>query len=359
MRLCFLIASLEAGGAERVLTGLANFLAERGDDIHIITFRPRGTIPFYTLSPKITLHQLGYMKRGFRLTLPFRVIHKSFLLRRIIKKLKPNIIVSFIDFMNVVALLTLKGLPYPLIISERVDPRGYSIGKVAHFLRRITYPWAQALVVQTKDIAQYFSSTSPCIHVIPNPIPSFPSEFSPNLESHRIINVGRLDPQKGQDLLITAFSKIHQRFPQWTLTIWGEGKERPCLEKLVKDLNLTTKVFLPGLSKEISQELKKSSIFAFPSRFEGFPNALAEAMALGLPCVASRCSGVTDLIEDGDNGFLIPLNDADALSKVLEKLMEDISLRHLLGSKAQKVKEDYALEKIYSFWDQLFQNVRR
>lgn len=358
MRLCFITYALSAGGAERVLSQLASHYASKGiHDVHLITLQPEGAPSFYSLDPAITLHQLGLDQTKQRGMSKVKRMFRYYLaLRYIFKVLKPDKIISFVDEMNIATLLATLGLNIPVVISERTDPRHYSIGTLGNMVRRLTYPLASFLVLQGDYVRSCFPYMSQKIRVISNPVP-FQKETAPTLKSsHIIMLVGRLDCYKGHYELIDAFAKLAKTFPQWSLEIYGEGPEKENLEALIRKLGLQEKAFLKGLASPIQKELKRAALFAFPTHYEGFSNALAEAMAVGLPVVASNCNGNLELVKQGENALVFPVGDLDKLTEQLSLLMSDAALRVKLGKAARHSIEKFSPKKVYEKWDTIIED---
>jgi len=332
-----MIHAVSSGGAERVLTELANYYARKGiHDVHLITLQPEGAPLFYPLDSTITLHQLGLNQIGAGGVAKLkRVIKRLCAMRKALKTLKPHKIISFVDEMNIATLLATLGLQIPVVISERTDPRCYNIGRLADVGRRLLYPMAYHLVLQGNYVRSCFPYLSEKISVIPNPVP-FPKEPARALESSCIImHVGRLDRYKGHHELIQAFSKLEKKFPKWSLEIYGEGPERENLEALIAEYGLQDRAFLKGLASPIQPELKRASLFAFPTHYEGFSNALAEAMAMGLPVIASNCDGNLELIEHEKKALVFSVGDVEQLADHLLHLMSDTEMRLQLGAVAR------------------------
>lgn len=357
MRLCFMTYAMSSGGAERVLSELANHYARKGiHDVHLITLQREGTPLFYPLDPAITLHQLGLNQTGSGGGSKVkRVLKRLFSMRRTLKDLKPQKIISFVDEMNVATLLASVGLKIPVVISERTDPRRYSIGTLGNIVRRLTYPLAFRLVLQGTYVRSCFPYLSKKISVIPNPVAFSDESLSPVESSFVVMIVGRLDRYKGHYELIEAFSIVEKNFPKWSLEIYGEGPERENLEALIAKYNLQDKAFLKGLASPIQPELKRASLFAFPTHYEGFSNALAEAMAVGLPVVASNCDGNLELVEHDKNALVFPVGDIDKLAECLSLLMSNPQKRIELGGAARNSIKKFAPEKIYGMWDEVIE----
>ncbi|ETZ04402.1 exopolysaccharide phosphotransferase [Holospora undulata HU1] len=209
------------------------------------------------------------------------------------------------------------------------------------------------MVVQTQSAADFFKNLRNLL-VIPNAVkkPSLQKITALDQAKH-IISVGRLCPFKGFDTLIQAFARLYSNYPHLRLTIYGEGNEREHLQSLINSLNLQERVSLPGATQEIHQKLVEADLFVFPSLYEGFPNALAEAMSAGLPVIASNCSGNIDIVRDGMDGRLFPVGDVLKLAALMEELVCDPNTRGHLGEEAKTVAERFHPDLIFHKWDQL------
>jgi GalNAc-alpha-(1->4)-GalNAc-alpha-(1->3)-diNAcBac-PP-undecaprenol alpha-1,4-N-acetyl-D-galactosaminyltransferase len=358
MKMTLVISSLNAGGAERVMTTLANAWAAAGDDVSLITFETPHYQPFYALSASVKLHNLDLLNRSVcnPLVKIWKLLRRFWVLRQAFKSEKPDCIISFIDTVNIVTILTTVGLNIPVIISERVDPQYHSIGVFKNFLRKITYPFADHIVVQTKQIQHYFpKKLHSRISIVSNPVSEPPGDLSQttiDFEQKKIIAIGRLEPQKGFDLLLQAFAVLHHEYPEWTLVIWGEGADRIALEALRDCLGLKTHVQFPGLTNNVYQVLSAGSLFVLSSRYEGFPNSLCEAMATGLPVVAFDCgSGPVDIIRHEIDGLLVPAQNINALADAMSQLVQSIELRKQYGNRAKEIVDRFSLKKVLEQWN--------
>jgi glycosyltransferase involved in cell wall biosynthesis len=261
--------------------------------------------------------------------------------------------------MNIVALLACRPLKLPTVICERSNPARQDLGVVWEWLRRRTYPYCRAAVAQTRAVAEQLQTLvrNDRVRVIPNGVKE-PKQFwaeDPN-RPPRILAIGRLSREKGFDLLIRAFASLAGQQSDWELQIAGEGKERSSLEKLVSDLNLDVSVRLPGWVQSPIDLLCSSRIFVLPSRYEGFPNSLLEAMAAGAPVVAFDCEcGPGEIIQHEVNGLLVPSQDVEALAREMKRLMLDAPLRVRLGERARDVVHRYNSDNYFQCWDQLLE----
>ena len=354
-RICLLIPSLQSGGMERVMVELAWYFSEKEDlDIPLILYGYKREI-FYPVPDKITIHKPDFeFNNSKRLTNTFKTL--SFL-RKKIKSLNPDSVLSFGEYWNSFVLLALLGLKYPVYISDRCQP-DKNLGLFHNKLRKWLYPKARGVIAQTqkaKDIYQtQFKHTN--ISVIGNPIRSFKNYTEKFEKENIVLTIGRLIKTKNHDELIKLFVRINK--PGWKLVIVGDDAQKQNimskLKKLIKDLNAEDKVILTGNQSNVESYFLKSKIFAFTSSSEGFPNVIGEAQSAGLPVIAFDCTaGPAEMITDGDNGFLVPLFEYDMFQSKLKILMEDTSLREQFGSKAMESVKRYTVniigEQFYKF----------
>ena len=366
-RLTWTIPSLAGGGAEHVLSRLANHFAETGDQVTIITLD--NAPPAYPLHPEITRVGLDLMRDSSHLLQAiWRNLRRVRVLRQAIAASRPDCIISFIDQMNILTLLSCRRTPLPVIISERVDPRFHTLGKSWNRLRRRTYPSASTLVVQTAAVANHFRELDHCppVVVIPNGIAPRPSrencselpEFESTDPRKWIVAMGRLTPQKGFDLLIAAFARLADRFPDWSLLIPGEGPELGALRWQISQARLSNRIRLPGWVPNPECLLSRSEFFVLSSRYEGFPNVLLEAMACGLPAVSFDCpSGPAEIVRDGIDGLLVPAEGVTQLAAAMQRLMEDEPTRRRMGKQARDVATRYSEQRMFARWEELIDSL--
>jgi glycosyltransferase involved in cell wall biosynthesis len=352
-RLTLVIDGLGPGGAENVLTLLANAWAERGDGVTLVTFAGQDEPPFRPLATAV--RRLGLGLRADSHSLAQAVagnVRRVRGLREAMRSSRPDAVISFCDRVNVLTLLAASGLGIPVIVSERVDPARHAIGFVWDALRRLTYPRARAVVVQsTRFVAAIPPAARARTVVIPNPVVHAAGAGVRSDTPARLVAMGRLDRQKGFDVLIRAFAAIAARHPRLRLVIFGEGPARADLQKQIDDLGLADRVELPGVVPGPAAALRDADIFVLPSRYEGFPNALCEAMACGIPVVASDTGAVSEIVRDGENGLVVPTEDSAAVAAALERLVSDKALRARLAAQAPGVTERYSLANVRRTWD--------
>lgn len=364
MRIALVISSLKRGGAERVMSLLANFWADHGNEVTLLTL-DHGEPSAYPVHPKVKHYSLALSAESHNsLQGMLRNFKRVFVLRRAIARAQPEVVISFMDAINVLTLLATRGLGKPVIISERIDPSLYKIPPVWDRLRSLTYGFADALVCQTEAALTRFRSRIKVRgYVIPNPIALPKAENNlgyndPKHAQHVIAAMGRLVPQKGFDLLLDAFSQIADRHPDWLLVIMGSGVLKAELEAQAVSLNLQDRVSFPGEVADPFAAFRAADLFVLSSRFEGFANVLCEAMACGLPAISFDCpSGPSDIIRNDVDGILVPPQDVDALAAAMDRLMRSDSERAKLASEAPAVLERFGIQKVLAMWQELFDDV--
>jgi len=362
MQITLVIFSLSSGGAERVMSILANYWAERGEDVSLITIDSKEN-DFYKLDSRITRIALDLKQDSSTLWAGIKNnIVRVKQLRTTIKKTRPEVVISFMDKMSVVTLVATRWLPFPVIVSEHIDPRQMPPGGIWNLLRRWTYSWADAVVVLTKELREVLSEfvAENRLHVIPNPalpVKKNTDQTPPfELPSPFVVAMGRLSPQKGFEFLLEAFAGCQHE--EWSLVILGEGSERERLESLSSQLGISSRVYLPGRVNEPSIVMHRADLFVLSSRFEGFPMVILEAMSCGLPVISFDCpTGPNEIINDGVDGVLVPAKDVDALAEAMRKLMDNESERKRIAQNAPKVVERFSLENVMKKWDSLMNDV--
>jgi glycosyltransferase involved in cell wall biosynthesis len=358
-KIALVISSMRSGGAERVMANLANYWAGQGHDVTLVTFVAADEVPFYHLDAHVKRLSLNCLEHSNNPLIYLKNIVRCLVrIRRAMKVLRPDAVVSFLESVNMAVLMATLGLRVPVIISERIDPAYHRISKFYAFGRLRIYRLCLKLIVQTKSVYHYFPKDfATFMEIIPNPVPKPSMQKTDHCETmNHIVTVGRLNHQKNHETLIRAFAKFIQKNPDAQLTIFGEGEERASLENLIEELNVKANVKLPGAVKDVLPVLIDADAFVFPSLYEGFPNALCEAMSVGLPVIASNVTGNRDLVVHGENGLLFEAMDENGLYLQLQALL-DVNERSRLAAKACEVSVDYSEEKIYAHWARVLNEV--
>lgn len=349
------------GGIERAASVLVNGLVENGHRVTLLTLERADASIAFNINKTVVVEQLNLNRPASNKLGAIAGILKSiWTLRRTIKRIAPDVVISFQGQLNVMTAIACKGLGIPAIGSERIHPAAYNIGRGWQQLRIHVYPWLSSLVLQTKDggawCTEHFDVP---VVVIPNPV--LPPNISPTREpSERrtAVAAGTLCTRKGFDILIEAFSTLVNTHPNWDLVIYGEGEQRKNLEELVTNKGLNTRITLPGNVENLNKHMVQGDLFILPSLAEGFPNILGEAMALGLPAVAFDCpSGPADIIRHGTDGFLVTANSVEQLVKNMDRLMGDPDQLMQFASKAPDVVERFSLQTVLNTWQNLLDDV--
>jgi GalNAc-alpha-(1->4)-GalNAc-alpha-(1->3)-diNAcBac-PP-undecaprenol alpha-1,4-N-acetyl-D-galactosaminyltransferase len=364
MKIVFLLSDLGAGGAERVATTLCNAWAAAGHEVTLIATFSGSSTPFYPLREEVAVVSLADLVRGSRKTV-WSYARRLLTLRRLIRQQQANVVVSFLSNVNVAAILATAFTAVPVIVSIRSDPGSTPLPRPWRMACAALYRYADAVVVQTdsvlRNIGRYYPGVRRVVRV-PNPLPQRLEEIVRNGQAgpRRVfLSLGRLDSQKQVDHCIAAFGELAPTHADWDLHVYGDGPARGDLEQLAGRLGLADRVIFRGQTAQPWEVMAQADAFVMPSSFEGFPNALLESMAVGLPCVVYDCpSGPAEMTRGGEDALLVPLNDQAALTQALGRVMGDAGLRQELGERARRsVLERYRLNSVLGLWDDVFRQV--
>lgn len=350
MKILFVIHSLRSGGAEKVLSLLANDWRKKGHEITIAMNNTENT--FHHIEDSIQILNIGLEQKGIAKEI-IGNIKRIQKLKSTINAVNPDVTIAFMTSSCILTTIAARLTKKPLINSEHTN--FFSLrSKPWRLLRRIIYPYADALIVLTShDKAEYHFHEN--VHIIENPL--IMTNNHKNLIREKIILVvGSLELVKGFDMALKAFSCL-RKADEWKLIILGEGNERFNLEKQAKKLNIFEKVQFKGVVSDVEQYYKKASIFVLSSRSEGFPVALCEAMAYGCPPVAFNClTGPSDIIDHDNNGLLVEPNNIEALSENLQNLIDNPKKREFLSKNAEKIKNRLNIDGISKEWFKVIQS---
>lgn len=368
MKIVFLISSLGSGGAERVATTLCNAWADYGRDVVLITTYSGAGVPFYKVDSKINLRNLADEIRSPRIGKNY--FHRMLTLRRMIIEAQPDVVVSFLPNVNIAAIFATAFTGIPCVIGERSDPLVQPLGRLWSTACRMLYRFADAVTVQTDSVAQRIGNVYPALKkvlVIPNPLPNELMKLQPRMPNaassngrHILLSVGRLSIEKRTGQIIDAFSELTERYPDWDLHLIGEGPLRHVLQQQINDCGIQPgRIRLIGRSQEPWILMREADAFVLASAYEGFPNALLEAVALGLPSISTDCkSGPREISDNGKVVRLVPVDDHKALVKELDELMGDENLRSQLSREGvDSVRKRFVLAEVLMLWDSLLTSV--
>ncbi|MCI2048602.1 MAG: glycosyltransferase [Lachnospiraceae bacterium] len=352
-KIAVFISSLHKSGAERVAANLIDYLADAGWDVMLVT--QQLDPDEYTLQhdvPRYISDIEGAEITGSRLVNLVRRYRK---LSAVWKSGKPDLILSFIGKNNVMAMATSGKYRIPCVVSVRGNPaREYADPRVRREAFRL-FPKAAGVILQTERAAEYFpDNIRRRAVVLPNPLnPRFLRPLREGARSHVILSVGRLDANKNQAMMIDAFARIRTRFPDYTLELLGDGEDREKLAAKIAADGLAGSVFLRGSVDDVPERLEKASLCLLTSNSEGLPNALIEAMALGVPCIATDCpcGGPAYLFRGGTCGLLVPCGDTEALAGAMEKVLSDPALAARLSQNGLYVRESFSPDGALAAWE--------
>jgi|LSQX01.2.fsa_nt_gb glycosyltransferase involved in cell wall biosynthesis len=350
-KILFYINTIAPGGAERVMVNLANMFSNTGYEVVFVT-------SYYDSNE----YQLSkYIKR---LSLESERTKQSFLkknisrickLRKICKIERPNIVISFLPEPNFRAIIATMFLGIKTIISVRNDPNREYSSIIYKCLAKILYPLASGVVFQTEEAKNWFSKRiRRKSKIILNPVNE--KFFKVNFSGKRnnVVTVGRLESQKNHQLLIKAFARVSEEFRDECLLIYGEGSQKRALHELIKSLNLEDRVVFKGISKNLEEEIKDAKVFVLSSDYEGLPNAVMEAMVLGLPVISTDCpcGGPRLLIDHNKSGILVRPNDVEAMAKAIYNVLSNPFFAEQLGMKAKNRAKNFAPDKVFEEWEE-------
>jgi GalNAc-alpha-(1->4)-GalNAc-alpha-(1->3)-diNAcBac-PP-undecaprenol alpha-1,4-N-acetyl-D-galactosaminyltransferase len=346
-RICLAIPSLQSGGMERVMSELAAYFCSKEKfEVHLVLYGLTREI-FYPIPDKIIVHKPSFEFDNSKRT--WNTLKTLWFLRKIIKEIHPDTVLSFGELWNNFVLLATLGLKYPVFVSDRCQP-DKSLGKFHNRLRKLLYPKATGVICQTEVAKNIYSKMfyHTNLVVIGNPIRAIESNITRKQENI-ILSVGRLIQSKNHDELIKIFSQIDAN--DWKLIIVGDDalnqKNMKRLNKLVHDLGIDNRVELTGTRMNVETFYIRAKIFAFTSSSEGFPNVVGEAMSAGLPVIAYDCvAGPSDLIEDNKTGFLVELHNQKAFKSALTKLMHNEDLCNQFGERGKMKIRKFSVQNI-------------
>lgn len=350
MKITFIIDHMSIGGAQRVCYNLITWLqSNTSEEVSLLIYRKLSIGDVYYDLSHITHYFLDKGTFG-----KIRSIH------RFLKKIGSDVVISFGVPNAMYDVIGNLGLNTKHIVCERNDPSHFRGKYITRILSRQLMKKADGFVFQTKEAQKFYGGNiAKRSVIIPNPL--FISEQSPKaiydgVREREIVSAGRLNKQKNHALLIRAFANIVEKYPDYRLIIYGEGPERKNDETLIQSLSLIDKVRLPGAINDVPNAIYKSSIFVLSSDFEGMPNALMEAMAMGLPCVSTDCpcGGSKELIENTVNGLLFPVGDEESLVNSIIYLIENPDIAKKLGNKAFEIREKMNLDILSRKWYDFF-----
>ncbi|MCM3741804.1 glycosyltransferase [Oceanobacillus luteolus] len=352
----FVIGVLSNGGAERVISVLANSFIRMGYEVDIITIY--GSKNDYINDDRIHIHPLSIGPNN-KLSRFIQIIYQ---MRKIIKKRRPNILISFVAIINIYTIIANLFNNTKLIVSERNDPYQNPENKYIRKLRDFLYVFCDGYVFQTPDAMKYFPlNIQKKGVIIPNPIKEGLPRWNNENTEKTIITACRLVKQKNIPMLLNAFAKLKKEFPDYKLKIFGIGELHKQIQKNINELGLTKDVILPGFSNNIHEEMVKSSLFVISSNYEGISNSMLEALAIGIPVVStdSPIGGARMFIRHEQNGMLTEVGNTEEFYEAMKKVISDKKLANELSLNSREIREILSSEVISNKWLEYIQKIWR
>lgn len=361
-KVLFHITSFEQGGAERVVSNLSNRLSRDGYDV-VVTTQWEGKNEF-TLEKNVKRIDIGYCEGDEKVNKLIRAFFRVLHMRRAIKEEKPDVVISFLKKNNYRTLLANIGTGIPSIIAVRNDPKSDHVSKVDKVLIPLLYPRSAGAVFQTVEQKEFFpEAVQRNAQVILNPVHNkYIQATQPEHKEKVIVHSGRLVAFKNHEMLIKAFLKVHEKHPEYKLYMYGRDAHdgtKEIIDKLIAENSAEDYIKLMGASDELEKRIPEAEIYVLSSHYEGMPNALIEAMAMGMPVVSTDCpcGGPRTLITHEQDGLLVPVNDEDAMADSICRLIEDPDFAKKLGTNARKISERVNEEAIITQWKKYIDEV--
>lgn len=358
-KIVIVINRMDYGGGQRVVANLSNYFSDNGIDVVLLSISSQPSV--YPLHQRV--RQLTLNKHENGRTQISRFFGTIFEVRGILRDEKPDLVLSFLVDINILIIPAMLFQKVPLVISERNDPIRNPQNRIKRILRKALYPFSDGFVFQTADAKNFFANAiqkRSCI--IPNPLfeESIPERYF-GIPGKYVVNVGRLEKQKNQELLIRSFALVADKHPDVNLLIFGDGSLKEELKQLVLELHLCKRVFLMGEHQDVLDYVRKSRAFILSSDFEGMPNALIEAMACGVPCISTKCpcGGPDYLIDNMQNGILVPVNNEAELAKSIDLVLSNNNLSKSIAEEAYKIHSTLNEKKIFGKWIDYLESVCR
>ncbi len=357
--IAFHISSLTAGGAERVISNLANEFADKGYEVFMLTDSMEDK-EYHRLDERVTRVMIPKSEDGGRIANAIGRIKK---LRGAVKDTHAAVLVSFIGKSNIRAVLATRGLKTAVVVSVRSAPaREYPSG-LRRVLAKLLFRRADGIVFQTEEARQFFSKKiRDKSAVLMNPLhPDFMRERYEGERRHEVVTVGRLHSVKNHEMLIAAFAAAAPDYPALKLRIFGDGDTKEALGALIDRLHMQGRVILEGDRSNVADAIREAELFVLSSNVEGMPNALLEAMALGLACISTDCpcGGPRAVIKDGENGLLVPVGDTAALERAMRRVLDDSAFMERLGRNAAGIRQELSPERVNKLWMDYIESCRK
>ncbi len=353
---CFVTSTLQGGGAQRVLVNIANRFAQDGWQTHLICFVSQNIPALFSVDPAIHLHHLP---RGY--TIKDKLMPRcTAMLRALLQEISPDVVIPFLMPTTAYTFRAAKKLGIKIIVSERNDPVRTPVDPYWRRLRDHIFKHADGCVFQTENAFSYFGDTVKRHAIIRNPINlagTRTDRITAAERENRVVCVGKYEPQKNLDFLLEVFNEFSKTHPQYILEVYGNDyhRRRLPLQQRAAALGIADKVYLHEARPDIFDVIYNARMCVLPSKYEGMPNALIESVSLGVPSIASDCPayGGREIVRNGENGFLLPVNDHTAFVNAMCRLADDDALADTFTQEGKKTAELFSIDRIYPQWKAL------
>lgn len=354
MKVLFVNRSLNGGGSERAMTVIANYFANQGIETWMMLLCDEPHT--YKVDQRINIVECFCPILGNKIRWH---IDRIITIRKSIKEIKPDVIITFMWDINMNVILASIGLKCKVIASERCDPKNEP-RKLIHFAMHFVLPMADYTIFQTEQVRGYYPKKirkNSC--VIPNAISDNIQEADRSNIVKKIVAVGRLTEQKNFSMLLNAFSNFSKEVTGYTLVIYGDGPLRKKLELEAKNLGISEYVIMPGYVNDVILKIRDAVMYINSSDYEGISNAMLEALAMGIPSICTDCpvGGAREIIKNGINGILVPIQEAECLSDAMIKIAENSDFADKLSKNALEVRHDYGIETIGKRWMEVYKYI--
>ena len=346
--ICIVAKNMMSGGAERVIAQLISYMTKQNIQITLILVDDKPI--HYRIPASCEILVIGKKAES---TLKDKLLRYAEV-RRLISKRMPQLVLSMPEEIGIYVIAAMLGTGIPVVVSERNNPWVMPDRKITRILRRLMYPFAKGLIFQTQQAASFFpASQQKKGIVLPNPLDSsrLPAVYQGEREK-TVVSAGRMEPQKNFTLLVEAFALFYKNHPDYKLVIYGEGGKRQKLEALAAEKLPDGAWSFPGRVDDLPERIGRCGIFALSSDFEGVPNVLIEAMAVGTPAVSTDCApgGAAELIENDKNGLIVPVGDVDALAQALAYMADHPAEAARMAENAILIRQKLDVEKVAAQW---------
>lgn len=358
-KIAFYIGSLRKGGAERVFVNLAGYF--RGEGYRVVMVTQYQKEEEYDLPDGVEriLSEIGEEKVSSSRVLNFlRRLNK---LHVIWKNQKPDLVLSCIGKNNFMAVVTTMGTKTKAVVSVVGEAKEEYPSRAMRVLADFLFSRAAGIILQTERSREFFCrKVGKKAVILPNSLnPAFIGPRYEGVREKEIVSVGRMDANKNHEMQLRAFAALKDKYPEYTLVIYGDGELRTYIEETADKLGIVGRVSLPGVVPDVAARICRASLFLLTSYSEGVSNALIEALALGLPVIATDVpsGGTEELMKDGVNGLVIPAGDQAALEHAMDRLLSDPAYADRLGREAAKIQERLAPERVNPMWRDYFEEI--